>query len=143
MSDNENCHVKCRNMMYTQQLSYLPAGTIEQLIELLEKMEPKKFTLIVHDSDVDMQGNHIDVHVHVMLSFKNARSINSIAKKLRDKPWFVKMWRGKAENGYFYLIQTIKSSFIKHQYSPSKVIANFNYLEEINKIKNRKTKERK
>ena len=135
MSDNKNCRVRCRNMMYSQLLRYLPAGTIDQLVKLLEKMEPKKYALIVHDSDVNVLGRPVDVHVHVMLSFENARSINSIAKALGDKPQFIEMWKGKVENGYAYLIHTTKYSINNHQYSPTDVIANFNYQEEMLRYK--------
>lgn len=134
MSDNKNTSVKYKNMMYTQQIRHLPAGSIDQLVKLLEKMAPKKYALIVHDSDVDEHNEKTEDHVHVMLSFENARSANSIAKKLGDKPQYVQKWTGKAENGYSYLIHATESSISKHQYSPEKVIANFNYLEEMRRI---------
>lgn len=134
MTDSKNCRVRCKNMMYEQQLRHLPAGTIEQLTALLIKMAPKKYALIVHDMDVNEQGEPAEDHVHVMLSFENARSINSIAKELGDKPQYLQMWTGKAENGYSYLIHATKDSIDKYQYSPLKVIANFNYQEEIRRI---------
>ena len=134
MPDNENSGAKGKNMMYTQQLRHLPAGTIEQLTALLEKMAPKKYALIVHDKDVNEQGEPAEDHVHVMLSFENARHISSIAKKLGDKPQSIEMWKGKAENGYSYLIHATKDSVNKHQYLPSEVKANFNYQEEIRRI---------
>lgn len=134
MDDGKNCRVRSKNMMYTQQIRHLPAGTIEQLTARLEEMAPKKYALIVHDKDVGEQGEPVEDHVHVMLSFENARSVNSIAKELGDKPQFIEMWKGKAENGYSYLVHATKDSINKYQYSPSKVTANFNYQEEIKRI---------
>lgn len=134
MSESENCRVRSKNMMYTQQIRHLPAKTIDQLIGQVEKTAPKKYALIVHDRDVNEQGEPAEDHVHVMLSYENARSINSIAKELGDKPQSMEMWKGKAENGYSYLIHATKESSGKYQYPPSKVIANFNYLEEIRRI---------
>lgn len=134
MSDNENCRVRCKNMMYTQQISRLPAKTIEQLTVLLIEMAPKKYALIVHDSDVNEQGKPVEDHVHVMMSFENARSINSVAKELGDKPQYLEKWKGKAENGYSYLIHATTGAISKRQYSPTEVKANFDYQEEIRKI---------
>lgn len=134
MSDDKNTSVRCKNMMYEQQIRHMPAGSIDQLVKLLEKMAPKKYALIVHDSDVDEHNKKAEDHVHVMLSFENARSVNSVAKELGDKPQQIEKWTGKAENGYSYLIHATKASISKHQYSPEKVIANFNYLEEMRRI---------
>lgn len=134
MGDSENCGVRCKNMMYTQQLEHLPAKTVENLTALIEKTSPKKYALIVHDKDVNEQGEPVKDHVHVMLSFENARSINSIAKALRDEPQYMQMWKGKAENGYSYLIHITRDSIDKHQYPPEEVTANFNYPEDIRRI---------
>ncbi len=134
MSDSENFRVRSKNMMYTQQIRHLPSETIDHLTVLLKKMAPKKYALIVHDRDINEQKEPAEAHVHVMLSFENARSINSIAKELGDKPQSIEIWKGKAENGYSYLIHATKDSIDKHQYHPSEVIANFNYQEEIRKI---------
>ncbi len=134
MSDNENCRARAKNMMYTQQIDKLPAKTIEHLTELLEKLAPKKYALILHDSDVNEKGEPAEDHVHVMMSFENARSVNSIAKELGDEPQYLQMWKGKDENGYAYLIHATEKSISKHQYPPENVKANFNYLEEIRRI---------
>lgn len=134
MSDSENTSIRCKNMMYEQQIEHLPAGTIEQLIKLVEETKPKKYAAILHDKDVNEKGEHVEDHVHVMLSYDNARSINSIAKKLGDKPQYIAKWQGKAENGYSYLIHATESSISKYQYSAEEVKANFNYLEEMRRI---------
>lgn len=125
---------KCKNMMYTQQLEHLPAKTIDHLTELLEKLETKKYALILHDSDVDEKGEPAKDHVHVMMSFENARSVNSIAKKLGDKPQYLQKWTKNEGNGYSYLIHATEKSINKHQYPPENVKANFNYLEEMRRI---------
>lgn len=134
MSDSENTSARCKNMMYEQQISKLPAKDIEQLIKLVEETNPKKYAVILHDKDVNEKGEPAKKHVHLMLSYENARSINSIAKKLGDKPQYIEKWEGKAENGYSYLIHATKNSITKHQYDPSEVIANFNYQEEMKRI---------
>lgn len=142
MSDSKNCRVRCKNMMYEQQIRHLPAKTIEQLKNLLIEMAPKKYALIVHDGDVTKEGKVVEKHVHVMLSFENARSINSVAKELGDEPQFITIWKGKAENGYSYLIHATTGAISKRPYSPSEVTANFDYEEEIRKITEKVEKSR-
>ncbi|MBD5549181.1 MAG: hypothetical protein HDQ97_17645 [Lachnospiraceae bacterium] len=133
-TDSSKKAVRCKNMMYAQQMNRLPAKTIEHLIELLIEIAPKKYALILHDSDVNAKGEPEEDHVHVMMSFENARSLNSIAKALGDKPQYLQMWKGKAENGYSYLIHATDSSISKRQYSPEEVTANFDYQEEMQRI---------
>lgn len=134
MSDENSNRVRAKNMMYTQQLKHLPTESIENLIKQVEKISPKKYALIVHDEDINESGEHVEDHVHMMISFDNARSIRSISKALKDKPQSIEMWKGKAENGYSYLIHATKDSINKHQYSPLEVKANFNYQQEIKRI---------
>ena len=69
-----------------------------------------------------------------MLSFKNARSINSVAKQLNVKPQYIEKWDGLAENGFAYLVHATEDAKDKFQYSPSEVIANFDYSVELKKI---------
>lgn len=133
-SDSKKSPPRCKNMMYEQQLEKLPAKNIEKLTALLEKIAPKRYALIVHDKDVNEQGEPAKDHVHVMLSFENARSINSIAKALGDKPQYLQKWTKNEGNGYSYLIHITKNAINKHQYSPEEVKANFDYKKEIQKI---------
>lgn len=134
MSDENSNRIRAKNMMYTQQLKHLPTKSVENLIGEVEKINPKKYALIVHDKDINESGEHVEDHVHMMMSFDNARSIRSISKALKDKPQSIEMWKGKAENGYSYLIHATKDSINKYQYSPIDVKANFNYVEEIRRI---------
>lgn len=127
--------VKCKNMMFTQEMKYLPGVDQKGLEKLVrEKLDPKKFGLIVHDKDVDANGNPVEDHAHIMLSFKNARSINSVAKQLNVKPQYIEKWDGLAENGFAYLVHATEDAKDKFQYSPSEVIANFDYSVELKRI---------
>ena len=65
-----------KNMMYTQQINHLSVRTMEELIELIErKLRPKRYAAILHDKDTDEKGKPAEDHIHLMLSFENARSI--------------------------------------------------------------------
>lgn len=121
---------KCKHMMYAQKLSHLPAGDMDTLQAIIEQqVRPERYALILHDKDVDAQGQPIAPDVHVMMSFSNARHISSIAKILQDKPQYIQAWGRNEENGYAYLTHRTKQAQIqgKHQYDPSEVIANFDY----------------
>lgn len=126
MKKNQTLRVK--NMMYEQQITHLPAKTKEKLTDLIEqKLAPKKYALILHDKDTDEKGQPAEAHIHAMLSFENARSINSVAKILGDKPQYIQAWQGDARNGYAYLIHATDTARMKHQYDISEVTANFDY----------------
>lgn len=118
---------KSKNMMYEQQLAHLPAKTQENLIDLIGKLKPKRYALILHDKDVNEKGQQVEPHIHVMLSFDNARSINSVAKLLGDKAQYIEAWKGDSNNGYAYLIHATDNARTKYQYNISEVTANFDY----------------
>ncbi len=129
--------IKCKNMMYEQQLKYLPTKNVDNLINTIEKtLNYKKCAVIIHDKDVDEKGNLIEPHVHAMISLENNCSIRSVAKKLGDKPQQITAWRGDSNNGYAYLIHATADAQSKYQYDPKDVRASkgFNYVEEMKKI---------
>lgn len=133
MSKQQTLRVK--NMMYEQQAAHLFVRTMEELIELVEKkLKPKKYALILHDKDTNDKGQPAEEHIHLMLSFENARSINSVAKILGDKPQYIQAWQGDARNGYAYLIHATDKARMKHQYDISEVKANFDYASMIQTI---------
>lgn len=127
--------LRVKNMMYTQQINHLPVNSMEELIELIEKkLHPKRYAVILHDKDTDDKGQPAEEHIHMMLSFENARSINSVAKILGDKPQYIEAWKGDARNGYAYLIHATDKARMKHQYNVSEVKANFDYASMIQTI---------
>lgn len=127
--------IKAKNMMYTQQLSHLPAKTMDKLIDLIENtVKPKKYAVIVHDKDIDEKGSPEEPHVHAMLSFDNARSCNHIASQLNDKMQYMQAWKGSAANGYAYLVHATSDAQSKYPYAHNKVIANYDYPAEIKKF---------
>lgn len=122
--------LRCRNMMYVQQLDKLPAKTLDRLEELIEtKVRPKQWAYVLHDKDIDDKGYPKAPHIHVMLSFDNARSISNVAKILHDKPQQIEKWDDRANNGFSYLTHRCTNSKTDgdYQYDPSEVKANFDY----------------
>lgn len=125
-----------RNMMYVQKFKYLPFENLEEVIKCIEtEIKPTEFAAIIHDKDKKDDGSLKDKHIHVMFHFENARSIENIAKMLKDKPQSIQKWDKKLESGYSYLIHETENSKHQHQYDPKEVIANFDYLKRIEKIR--------
>ncbi|MDE7433268.1 MAG: hypothetical protein K2N34_15330 [Lachnospiraceae bacterium] len=134
-SQNNSNQLRLKNMMYEQQLARLPMQSVDKLTELIEKnLKPKKYALIVHDKDMNENGQPKADHVHVMLCFENARSINNVAKQLGDKPQSIEAWTRESGNGFAYLIHATDNARLKHQYDISEVKANFDYAAMMQKI---------
>lgn len=115
-------------MMYEQQLKHLPMQSIDKLIEIIEtQLKPKKYGVILHDKDINEQGQPKEPHVHAMMTFENARSLNSVARQFGDKPQYIEAWTRNKNNGYAYLCHRTTDAKDKFQYNPKDVIANFDY----------------
>lgn len=78
--------IKCKNMMYAQKWSHRPSG-IESAQDLVDRIEtrlhPVRYAVIVHDKDVDKDGDIKETDIHAMMCFKNARYLDAVAKKNR------------------------------------------------------------
>lgn len=121
---------RAKNMMYEQQIKHLPSGiTGDDLFDLIgSKLNPRRYAIALHDSDMSEDGTPAEAHLHVMLCFENAHSIASVAKTLGDKPEYIAKWDDRADNGFAYLCHRTENSQGKFQYDPSSVEANFDYL---------------
>lgn len=122
---------RCKNMMYEQQLDHLPFS-LDEMKKRIENLGAKRYAYIIHDKD-----NGEKPHLHAMLSFENARSINAVAKQLGDNPQQLEKWTNKsANNGFAYLIHATNEARAKgkHLYSENEVTANFDYPALMRKI---------
>lgn len=133
---------KFRNMMYVQQVKYLQGATKESIIKAIDnRLSGVEYAYILHDKDVyTSEGNIPDGksvgdkkedHIHIGFSFKNARSIDSVAKKLGVAPQTIEKYEGRygKQNMFSYLIHATATAIEdgKHQYDVSEVTANFDY----------------
>ena len=133
--------VRARNVMYVQKTEYLPDDSLQTTVNrIVELLNPEKYAAIVHDKDVDDEGNIIDPHVHIILQFTNARYLSSVAKLVDDQPQYFEKWDGSINNGYSYLIHRTSNSLNLHQYDPKEVIANFDYSQLIAEIQEKVSK---
>lgn len=75
--DNTKRHY---GVMYVQQMDKLPLGTVEKLEAAIKKQSPERWAYIVHDKDTQEDGKTPAAkHVHVMMTFKSAHRLSSIA----------------------------------------------------------------
>lgn len=120
---------KAKNVMYVQQLQHLNDSLIdiENMVKKVEELNPTKYAIILHDKDNNENGELEEPHYHIMLSFDNARSINSLARHFGDSPQYFQIWKGDSSQGYAYLIHHTLSSRSKFQYEADEVTANFDY----------------
>lgn len=91
----------------------------------------KKYAYILHDKDKDTSP-----HYHIYLNFGNSGVDSKIVAQ-----WFglqesqVERVKGRATDMLLYLTHGNESQKHKHQYSPSEVVANFDFEAEIEKSK--------
>lgn len=126
-----NGPIKCRNVMYVQKVDLLPNNiSVEELFNIVDdKLRPKKWAGIIHDSDFKEDNTtKADEHVHIMMQFENARSLSQIAKEIGDEIQYFEKWNGNVSNGFAYLVHATKNARHKHQYSFDDVRANFDYI---------------
>lgn len=139
MTKQEN-KARTKGMMYVQQLDKLPLANVEALTRRCRKLKNiKRFALIVHNKDINQQGELIPPHVHVMLEFAKSRSITAVAKELGDEPQLLENMTKQnrktgVRNGFAYLVHRTKDAKNKYQYDPRQVVASFNYVKYLQRI---------
>ncbi|MGM0122901.1 hypothetical protein IGI37_000267 [Enterococcus sp. AZ194] len=137
---------RAKNMMITQQVEYLPSDmktTDECFTTIMNKLKPSKCAVILHDKDVDDDGKAKTPHIHAMISFDNARSLQNVARLLDIEPQYIQQWKNQSSNGYSYIVHETSNAEHQHQYSTDEVIANFDFNELMEQVREgikRKTK---
>ena len=133
--------VKARNVMFVQQIDYFKTPNIQAIIkELTDVLKPIRFAGILHDKDIGSDGIAVAPHIHLILQFESARSLNNLAKLTSQPIQCFEQWRGSINNAYSYLVHHTSSDQDKYQYSPKEVIANFDYLLLLDTIERNVTK---
>lgn len=126
--------------MYEQQLEYLPRSfkrkTLDSIIKTLTaKLNPVKIAGILHDKDVNENNESVKAYVHVVMQFKNQRSLQKLAKLLEEPQGSAfHQWRGNVNNAYSYLVHQTADATDKYPYSIEEVIANFDFEALMKKI---------
>lgn len=136
--------IRSQVIMFTQQLKHLSCSKKELIEEVKQLPYLDQYALITHNKDVKDDGTPVTPHIHLVICFKQRVRITQIAKELKQKSQYFETMtkRGKdletsKNNAMAYLVhQTLQAKEQgKYQYNPSEVIANFNYEELINSLK--------
>ena len=135
--------IRSQVLMFTQQLEHLNRSK-EEIIEKVKQLPYlDQYALIIHDKDVNQDGSPVKPHIHLVLCLKQRVRITQIAKELNQKPQYFEVMTKRGNdietsrnNAFAYLIHnTIQAKKEgKYQYSPSEVIANFDYVKLINRL---------
>ena len=114
------------SFMLAQQLPYLkpPYDTLDKLLARLAEIDAERYAGILHDKDVGEKP-----HITIFMHFGNAREVSAVAKKLNVAPQYLEIWDKGIDNGFAYLTHRTPNAKEDYQYSPSEVVANFNYTE--------------
>ena len=127
--------------MFVQQIEYFQSSNLQDIIEYMTNiLKPLRFAGILHDKDIGQDGNLVAPHIHLVLQFESARSLNNLAKLTKQPIQCFEQWRGSVNNAYSYLVHHTESNQDKYQYSPKEVIANFDYLILLDTIERNVTK---
>ena len=127
--------------MFVQQIEYFQSSNLQDIIEYMTNiLKPHRFAGILHDKDIGQDGNLVAPHIHLVLQFESARSLNNLAKLTKQPIQCFEQWRGSVNNAYSYLVHHTESNQDKYQYSPKEVIANFDYLLLLDTIERNVTK---
>lgn len=120
--------IRARQFMFMQDVDHLKVPESE-LKNILGKSGAKEWAMIKHDKDKGVRP-----HYHITLKYDNPQQITSIAKRFKDKPQYVEVWKGRINNAYSYLLHRTSEAKKKYQYSPKDVIASFDFSTRINSI---------
>ena len=77
---------KQRAIMYTQQMRLaILSDWKEEIDRIVKLLEPLLWAGILHDKDVNEDGETVEPHIHLMMYFKHARSPHSIAWEINER----------------------------------------------------------
>lgn len=131
MSDS----IRTRQYMLTQNLNKLPYN-LDTLKEIVVQLNAEEWAYIVHDRDksTNDEKEMVKAHVHCVLKFKNPQTLDTLAEKLKVKPQYLSVWKGRINNAYSYLIHLTDNARNKHIYDPKEVVASFDFQKRIDEI---------
>ena len=115
---------ECEVMNYLPYFKEPPIDTIKRYKTI------KKYAFIVHDKDVNEKGVLESPHYHIYLNFGRASvPFDMVAKWFGIETQYVNKVK-RTGSLLDYLTHSNESQKFKHQYSPSEVTANFDFVKE-------------
>lgn len=125
MSEKTSICVKtCEIMQYWK---YMDCNEIAVVISRIKSLSNlKSYCIINHDKDILPSGKTKPPHFHAILTFSNAKTIETIAKTVGVENQYVSKIRTTTKSARLYLVH--RNNPEKYQYDPSEVYADFDYI---------------
>ena len=125
MSEKTSICVKtCEIMQYWK---YMDCNEIAVVISRIKSLSNlKSYCIINHDKDILPSGETKPPHFHAILTFSNAKTIETIAKTVGVENQYVSKIRTTTKSARLYLVH--RNNPEKYQYDPSEVYADFDYI---------------
>lgn len=118
------CVKTCEVMQYWKYMDCNEIAVIISRIKTLSNL--KSYCIINHDKDILPSGETKPPHFHAILTFSNAKTIETIAKTVGVENQYVSKIRTTTKSARLYLVH--RNNPEKYQYDPSEVYADFDYI---------------
>lgn len=118
------CVKTCEIMQYWKYMDCNEIAVIISRIKTLSNL--KSYCIINHDKDILPSGETKPPHFHAILTFSNAKTIETIAKTVGVENQYVSKIRTTTKSARLYLVH--RNNPEKYQYDPSEVYADFDYI---------------
>lgn len=118
------CVKTCEIMQYWKYMDCNEIAVIISRIKTLSNL--KSYCIITHDKDILPSGETKPPHFHAILTFSNAKTIETIAKTVGVENQYVSKIRTTTKSARLYLVH--RNNPEKYQYDPSEVYADFDYI---------------
>lgn len=92
----------------------------------------REWAYIIHDKDIDDDGNYIRAHYHIAIRLKYAQELKHVAKWFEVQENFIELCKGTYQDLLKYLIH--ENCPDKYQYDVNDIVCNFDYQ----KVKDKK-----
>lgn len=136
---SKNALMSVRKCEIVQQIKYLPGypdhwrETLEANLEAESNI--KKWTYILHDKDVDENGNPVEPHIHLVIELVDSRNFSTIGNYVGVPSQYVMKIHQKVKAGKYYVTDiggalsylTHRNSPEDYQYDDSEVVAKPGY----------------
>lgn len=123
-ADKEYSYISKKRCEVVQYLEYY--DDYAKLQERIQSLDgTNKWAYILHDQDVNPDGSRKDPHFHLVMTFHNNKTFDSIGKAIGVETQYVNTIKRSTASAFLYLIHFNDPE--KHQYDPEEVVANFDY----------------
>lgn len=127
---------------YVQQIKHMQMSVEEMDHMLANNKNIERWAYCIHDKDIHEDGSKKEDHIHVMMQLKSDKlKPSDICEWFRDKAERIGYAKKKGKYAYnymlSYLIHDVDTAKVdeRFQYDPSMVVANFDYITEIQQIR--------